>query len=178
MHTIKITETFPCNAADAFRLVTADPEPLGKYAPNTASVRLIERIAAPDGTFTYLLEFRGNASIPAIARGLFRPEMLSWRETLHCDPRTLSVTWRIITDHYTEYVTCEGTTTVRDWGAGSRMEITGILHIRPMSITGVPDPIVRGIVTFLEGFIARLAETNISKFFAAVKLYVIEQTRP
>ncbi|HOY63386.1 MAG: hypothetical protein BWY28_00130 [bacterium ADurb.Bin236] len=169
MYKFKVIEPFACDKEKAFETTTRDFDGLEKHIKNVTMIKTETHEKSPEGVERWMLMFHGDGAIPLIARAVVKPDMLRWREELICDPRDLTIKWKIITNHFTEYFHCDGVTHYIDAPEGSRVEIDGRLWVDPMKIPGISENLVRRAIEKLEPFIGALISPNLKVFYKAIK---------
>lgn len=141
------------------------------YLPNVASIEGKEREVEEHKTRLLNL-WRGNASIPKLARGFVKPEMLTWDDYAVWDDRTHSCEWRSEPHFFSDRTTCTGTTTLIADGEGTRMEIRGDFAIDLKGMRGVPRMMVGPATKAAETFIVALLAPNLASVSTALTDYL------
>lgn len=175
MYKFKYVERFPCSKEAAYEGTTCDFDGLEKYIPNVTAIKVLADEKMDDGRHRWLLHFRGDGAIPAIARRVVKPKMLRWKEEMICNPDDLTIKWDIETEYFTEHVHCGGTTYYRDNPKGSEVLVDGYFEVTLTHLFPFPDSLVRKAVKLLEPFVGKLIAPNLGKFYRACKKRMKDQ---
>lgn len=142
------------------------------YLPN---VRGIEQKSRDDEgeTVKMLNVWHGGGEIPKAARAFLSDSMLSWNDYATWDEGSWVCSWRIETLAFTEAVSCAGTNTFVDDGAGgTRLEIRGTLTIDAKKIKGVPSLVAGKVGKMIEEVLAQKIEPNLVEVSRGVEKFL------
>jgi len=150
-------------------------ERLVPWLPNVESIVVKEREDDVDGAghLTRLWNvWRGKASIPSIARGFLKPEMLAWDDHAEWDERTRVCSWRSEPHFFRERTRCAGTTTLLPDGAGTRLQIRGEFSLDLKGMRGVPRLVTGAAQKAAETFIVALLSPNLASISQGLDGYL------
>jgi hypothetical protein len=145
------------------------------YLPNVGSIEVKERVEAPDGDENLVRlhnVWRGKASIPKLAQGFIKPEMLSWDDHATWDNSTHSCSWKTVPHFFTERTTCSGTTRLFADGEQTRMEIRGDFALDLKGMKGVPRMMTKAATATAEKFIVALLAPNLASISKGLDAYL------
>jgi hypothetical protein len=145
------------------------------WLPNVESIEVKEREDGVDGDeniVRLLNAWRGKASIPKMARGFIKPEMLSWDDHARWDASTTSCRWRTVPHFFAERTHCEGTTRLIADGEQTRIEIRGEFSLDLKGMRGVPRMMVGPATMAAEKFIVALMAPNLASISQGLTGYL------
>lgn len=169
MYRYAVTEPFPCPAARAFEIATGDLPGIERFVPSIETMKTIKDEIQPDGRRFTLHEFKAHSPLPAVARILFKPEMLRWRQEMYHDPRTLSLDWNIIPFYFTDSVHCRGRTVFVDVAEGSELRVKGSFHLDTPHVPAIPAILLEQIIRTTESFIVGRIKPSLTQFYKGIK---------
>jgi hypothetical protein len=123
--------------------ISGDPADVARAyvtADMYATLRGLPKIAAPEvlardeddagGTVRMRIHYRFIGALPSAAAAVLDPRKLTWVEESAHDLSRLSVTWRLVPDHYGDRFSAKGTSTYRADGEITVRHTRGNLVIK------------------------------------------------
>lgn len=142
------------------------------YLPSVDSV--VIRSRADDGDVVRFDNLWSGASddVPAVLRGLIKPEMLTWVDTAAWDVGRYRCDWSIDLSALPGAITARGTNSFRDEGEDTVIQMQGEFIVHPERIRGAPTFLVRKAQPAIERFVVGLLQPNLKQSNAAVAQYL------
>ena len=111
--------------------------------------------------------------IPAVARAVVKPDMLSWRDDATWDEAERTATWKLETFFFRESVRCFGTTRFVPKGdSATEVRIEANLEIRLGELPMVPALLRKKVGAEIERFIASLIGPNLKNATIGVQKFL------
>ena len=144
---------------------------IAAYMDDIKEIVVIERTEG-DEVVKIHNEWISERDIPRFARKFIKPEMLRWDDFAEWKDAEGKVYWQIKLRVFTDQVTCSGTNSFREDGAGTKVVLEGDLDIDLKNIPGVPKLLAGGIKPQLEKFIVSLITPNLEKVNQSLQVFL------
>ena len=146
------------------------------FMPNITGIDAIERVEDGPGRHRIVNRWRGEGSIPAVARRLVKPDMLRWTDRALWDEADWTCTWEQETAFFADRVSCSGHNHFVEVEPDvTRIEIRGVFELRLQGLAGLPGPLARRASPAVERFIVALITPNLERTAAAADRLLSER---
>jgi hypothetical protein len=142
------------------------------YLPNVRSIQTQSRHEDGDKVELANLWQGSGDDIPAIARGVLKPEMLSWIDRACWTESDHTCRWRIESPVLKDSIQCHGTTTFTEDGSRTRVRITGDLSVNAKGIPFIPKLLASKIVPVVERYIVSAIRPNLTSVAGGVDAFL------
>jgi hypothetical protein len=141
-----------------------------EYMPNITAIDVVERHEPRADVVEFVNVWRGDASIPSLAKPFIKPDMIRWTDYAIWDESEWICDWRTETAFMTDRVDCSGRNRYEevDGGIHTRLLIDGELNIDTANFPGVPKLVARRAAPVIEKFIVGLITPNLKGTAKAV----------
>lgn len=131
------------------------------YLPDVRRIDLTSRQDDEGGVVRLVNEWHGGGELPAAARAFLSEAMLSWTDLATWDQNAFTCAWEIRTHAFVEAVRCRGTSSFREDGAATRLEIRGQIDIDARKLRGVPALFAGKVGSLIEDFLVSKIQPNL-----------------
>ena len=143
------------------------------YLPNISKIEIAKREVPEPSVVTFENHWYAEATIPRLAQGFIKPEMLKWVDYAKWNEDGFTCDWKIETFFMREAVSCGGQNTFRVLNDNSmELTIAGDLSIDTKQVPGVPKLIAGKIKPQLEKFIIALITPNFHKINSGIEQFL------
>ena len=144
---------------------------IARYIPDIKEIRVESREDTDDGCRLHNL-WISDKELPAVVRGVVKPEMMRWDDYAEWHDSERYVAWRLVIPTFKDQVRCEGRNTFHVDGAGARVVLTGNLEIKLERVPGVPAFMARRVAPMIEEFIVKLITPNLERVNQSLETYL------
>lgn len=145
---------------------------IAEHIPDVREIR-VESRREEDGVVYAHNVWISERDVPAMARAIIKPHMLSWDDHAEWHERDWEVRWRIATRFFTDHVRCSGVNRFYAVDEGTtRLEVTGDFTIDLEELPGMPRFVARGLRPKVEEFIVSVIKPNLERTNESVAKYL------
>lgn len=159
---IEADSVLPFDRARVFRAYRDELPEFTEYLPNVRAIEVKSREEA--GAITKLHNvWRAGGDIPGPVVKLLGDSKLAWDDYATWNEDAWIVEWKIVTNVFTEAVTCGGKNTFIELSGGrTRLEIHGDISIDVKKVRGVPSFLAGSIGKTVENFLVKQITANLT----------------
>ena len=148
-----------------------------RYIPNVDRIEVVEREELGTGRLRLLNHWYAIGEIPAVARSILKPEMLSWKDHARWDDDALHVEWELETHFFTEAVSCRGVNAFQAVGDDeTEVALSGTLELDLAAIPMVPRLLRTKVSSEVERFVVALIQPNLANAVIGVRRFLDAQS--
>ncbi len=148
---------------DAVYKAYRDDLPLiARFIPDIKEIVVQSREDTPEGVKLHNL-WVADKELPKMIKGMVKPEMMQWDDYADWNDSEHYVAWNLVIPAFKTQVRCEGRNSFYADGTGTRVVLTGELHIHLENVPGVPKFMAKKMAPRIEEVIVKLITPNLKR---------------
>ena len=160
--------------ADVYEAYRDQLPKIAEYIPDIKEIRVQSREKSSDGVTIHNL-WVAERDLPRMIKGVVKPEMMQWDDFAEWNDAENYVAWRLVIPAFKKQVQCEGRNSFFADGDGTRVVLTGELHIKLENVPGVPKFMAKKLAPKIEEFIVNLITPNLKQVNTSLGQYLDER---
>ena len=147
---------------------------IASHIPDIKEIRIESREESDEGPTIHNL-WVAERDLPKMIKGVVKPEMMQWDDYAQWNDTDHYVSWRLVIPAFKNQVQCEGRNSFFADGEGTRVVLTGELHIKLENVPGVPKFMAKKLAPKIEEFIVNLITPNLKQVNTSLGAYLDAQ---
>ena len=147
---------------------------IASHIPDIKEIRIESREESDEGPTIHNL-WVAERDLPKMIKGVVKPEMMQWDDYAQWNDAEHYVSWRLVIPAFKNQVQCEGRNSFFADGEGTRVVLTGELHIKLENVPGVPKFMAKKLAPKIEEFIVNLITPNLKQVNTSLGAYLDAQ---